>query len=217
MNNTYYPSFVREINSIHGSGSTRPFKDLSVNSKTSVITNLFPKNKNISPPMYKIGVCKNPLDVGAERILKNDNNSRLYSDWYMSAQSTNPPLKTNAGEKKEKEEKDVKKVLVKNEKIKVKHDQLEPKYTNVVYPWKAYTWTYPILPNTDDYFLDNINSTSPDPIIVDMDNPTIGNYQNQYLNSNRSKEDYQNLDGEGYNTYTYTIILIILLIIIIKI
>lgn len=68
---------------------------------------------------------------------------------------------------------------------------LEPRYTSVVYPWRAYTWMYPVNPNTDNYYIDNINSSPIDPLIVSNDSTTRGNYQSTYLRSNMLKEDFE--------------------------
>jgi hypothetical protein len=67
---------------------------------------------------------------------------------------------------------------------------LEPRYNSVVYPWRAYTWMYPITPNTDNYYVDNINSSPPDPIIVSNDTTNKGNWQSIYLNTNMLKENF---------------------------
>ena len=43
---------------------------------------------------------------------------------------------------------------------------LEPRFNNVIFPWRAYTWTYPIQPNTENYFRDNTYSLSPTPAYI---------------------------------------------------
>ena len=43
---------------------------------------------------------------------------------------------------------------------------LEPRFNNVNFPWRAYTWTYPIQPNTETYFRDNARSLSPTPTYI---------------------------------------------------
>jgi hypothetical protein len=43
---------------------------------------------------------------------------------------------------------------------------LEPRFNNVNFPWRAYTWTYPVQPNTETYFRDNARSLSPNPIYI---------------------------------------------------
>lgn len=42
----------------------------------------------------------------------------------------------------------------------------EPRYKDVIYPQRAYTYMYPYMPNTDDYYIDNINASKPSPIII---------------------------------------------------
>jgi hypothetical protein len=44
--------------------------------------------------------------------------------------------------------------------------ELEPRFNNVIFPWRAYTWTYPIQPNTETYFRDNARSLSPTPTYI---------------------------------------------------
>jgi hypothetical protein len=44
--------------------------------------------------------------------------------------------------------------------------ELEPRFNNVIFPWRAYTWTYPIQPNTENYFRDNVRSLSPTPAYI---------------------------------------------------
>ena len=44
--------------------------------------------------------------------------------------------------------------------------ELEPRFNNVIFPWRAYTWTYPIQPNTETYFRDNVYSLSPTPAYI---------------------------------------------------
>jgi len=44
--------------------------------------------------------------------------------------------------------------------------ELEPRFNNVIFPWRAYTWTYPIQPNTETYFRDNTRSLSPTPTYI---------------------------------------------------
>jgi hypothetical protein len=43
---------------------------------------------------------------------------------------------------------------------------LEPRFNNVIFPWRAYTWTNPIQPNTETYYRDNTYSLSPTPAYI---------------------------------------------------
>jgi hypothetical protein len=102
---------------------------------------------------------------------------------------------------------------------------LEPRYNSVVNPWRAYTWIYPITPNSDNYYVDNINNTPPDPIIVTKDSTNRTGYQAIYLASNL-KEDFNNLNKyniaeekyeqnkcfQNYNILYFIIIVLILTI-----
>lgn len=44
--------------------------------------------------------------------------------------------------------------------------ELEPRFNNVNFPWRAYTWTYPVQPNTETYYSDNTYSLSPTPAYI---------------------------------------------------
>jgi hypothetical protein len=44
--------------------------------------------------------------------------------------------------------------------------ELEPRFNNVIFPWRAYTWTYPIQPNTETYYRDNVYSLPPTPTYI---------------------------------------------------
>jgi hypothetical protein len=55
--------------------------------------------------------------------------------------------------------------------------ELEPRFNNVIFPWRAYTWTYPIQPNTETYYRDNVYSLPPTPIYIpnlDLNKGTSG-------------------------------------------
>jgi hypothetical protein len=95
---------------------------------------------------------------------------------------------------------------------------LEPRYTSVVYPWRAYTWMYPVTPNTDNYYIDNINSSPADPLIVSNDLTNRGNYQSSYLRSNMLKEDFDLIPEckKNYNILYFIIGIVILTIIFYK-
>ena len=98
---------------------------------------------------------------------------------------------------------------------------LEPRYNSVVYPWRAYTWMYPVNPNSDNYYIDNINSSPADPIIVSNDSTNRLNWQGTYLDSNLLKENFesensleekykQNKCFQNYNILYFIIIVLIL-------
>lgn len=247
----YYPTYTINPESIYGSGIVKPNLTPNVNTTTSVITGSFPKNKKLSPPIYRSGLTIKPQDTNGYRVLenKNDDSYKLDKFYYTSQQSdkniipdTSPSLKDILKNKiknvaTEIINKPIKKTNKKNTKnnIDIQTDEivdyiddeikqniyktnnldkygrdkkmwiddhylysLEPRYNSVVYPWRAYTWMYPVTPNSDNYYVDNINSTPPDPIIVTNDTNNKGNYQASYLASNL-KENFENNDLPDYN------------------
>jgi hypothetical protein len=93
---------------------------------------------------------------------------------------------------------------------------LEPRYTSVVNPSRAYTWMYPIMPNTDNYYVDNINSSPSSPIIVSNDSTNDGNYQAINLKKNMLRENFESTNDKmcikNYNILYFIIIVLILCI-----
>lgn len=303
--NVYYPTYTIEPKSIYGSGILRPNKFPSVDTTTSVITDSFPANKKISPPVYRSGISRKPQDTNGYRVLKKPNNqSHKLDDFYYTSQQSNknlvpiikPTFKEKLAQKIKKaaneivndKKDDSKNKIIKklntfaksnnksdnksNDKLPVNDDDsesivddsnidtqtvmnyiddniglgrenssvdkfgrnkkmwindhylyaLEPRYNSVVYPWRAYTWMYPITPNTDNYYIDNINSSPPEPIIVSNDTTNKGNWQSTYLNANMLKENFdsglerienkyqQNKCVQNYNILYFIIIVLIL-------
>ena len=290
----YYPTYTIDPESIYGSGIVKANLNPNVNTTTSVITGSFPINKKLSPPVYRSGISKEPLETNGYRILKNPNEkSYKLDDFYYTTQQSNknivPIIEPTLKEKLKNKIKNVAKKII-NEPIVNKNKQiqqnntktkqntktnqitnndldeqtdelvsyiddeikqnvyqnqnldkygrnkkmwindhylyaLEPRYNSVVNPWRAYTWIYPISPNSDNYYVDNINATPPDPIIVTKDSTNRTGYQSIYLASNL-KEDFNNLDKyniahekyeqnkcfQNYNILYFIIIVLILTI-----
>ena len=308
--NVYYPTYTIDPESIYGSGIVKPNKFPTTNTTTSVITDSFPVNKKLSPPIYRSGLSLKPLDTNGYRILKDAYGQKYKLDnyYYASQQNNNnvvlniePTFKEKLAQKiknvankivddntqnqnknqnknknKNKNKKNVKsqnkndidedhnngvkdddndnyedKIDTKkitdfiDGEIKLNQESpvdnfgrnkkmwindhylygLEPRYASVVYPWRAYTWMYPVTPNTDNYYIDNINSSPADPIIVSNDSTNRGNYQNTYLRSNMLKENFnssininnedsnekiQKTCGKNYNILYFIVIILIL-------
>jgi hypothetical protein len=294
--NIYYPTYTINPESIYGSGMVTANKFPHTDTTTSVITDSFPVNKKLSPPVYRSGVSKKPLDTNGYRVLKNKyGETYKLDDYYYPTQQSNknmaPDIQPTLKEKIKKKIKDVANKIVnddsklnvdntrsntrsttrsKNNKsiqnlkfenidddtdnvinyigdeIKKNNDlsptdnmgrnkkmwiddhylySLEPRYNSVVYPWRAYTWMYPVTPNSDNYYIDNINSSPPDPIIVSNDSTTRLNWQGTNLASNLLKENFdssvqnngvieekyqQNKCFQNYNILYFIIIVLIL-------
>jgi len=361
--NVYYPTYTIDPESIYGSGIVKANKFPVTNTTTSVITDSFPINKKLSPPVYRSGLSLKPLDTNGYRILKDPYGQKYKLDnyYYASQQNNNntvpniePTLKEKLVQKiknvadeivdNKTEKKDLKKLAHSSNNLRKKNNSLneknknknknknrkitknmnfnkknykvlnnnddidnndfdendidendsggdsdvdadvdedvdvdnndnkkklkskinaetitdfidkkvklnsetptdnfgrnkkmwindhylyalEPRYASVVYPWRAYTWMYPVTPNTDNYYIDNINSSPADPIIVSNDSTNRGNYQATYLKSNMLNENFNSLNdsnnelnkensqktcGKNYNLLYFIIIILIL-------
>jgi hypothetical protein len=271
--NIYYPTYTINPQSIYGSGIVDKNNFPTTDTTTSVITDSFPNNRSLTPPLYRSGVAQKPLDTNGYRKLKKPfgiNNKK--DNYYYSSQQNNddiiPIIKPTFREKlknkilnvsqkivdddfdnidndekinkkdnentenNDEDIKDIENII--NEVKKVNENKqvdefgrnkkmwlndhylygLEPRYSSVINPWRAYTWMYPITPNTDNYYIDNINSSPTDPIIVSNDTTNNGNYQSTYLKSNMLKENYENYEikkyGINYNILYFIIIVLIL-------
>lgn len=306
--NVYYPTYAIDPQSIYGSGIVRTNKFPTTDTTTSVITDSFPVNKKLSPPIYRSGLSVKPQDNNGYRVLENpDYQSYKLDDFYYTSQQANkniiPVIKPTFKEKLAQKIKNVANNIIndktnkkqidddkynnlkkkrnnysltnankddlknitngndskskfksksgsrsdieqdfesgsdsdsdsniniqtvmnyidsnikldnkdkpvddfgRNKKMWINDHYLyafEPRYNSVIYPWRAYTWTYPIMPNTDNYYIDNINSTPPDPIIVSNDTTNRGNYQSTYLHSNMLKEDFDSTENPNNSNY----------------
>lgn len=277
--NKYYPTYTINPESIYGSGIVLANKFPHTDTTTSVITDSFPKNKNITPPLYHSGVSKKPLDTNGYRVLKNKNDNNKMDTYYYPTQQTNknviPKIKPTLKEKIKKKIKNFANGVSENKNNKddknndvindneididnsddndidevmndIKNDNfersifdkygrnkkmwmndhylysLEPRYNSVVYPWRAYTWMYPVAPNSDNYYIDNINGLPNEPIIVSNDSTKRLNWQGTYLASNMLKENFENDDLDSVNTknmcfQNYNVIYFVIIVLIISI
>ena len=80
--NVYYPTYTIDPESIYGSGIVKANKFPTTNTTTSVITDSFPVNKKLSPPVYRSGLALKPLDTNAYRILKDPFGEKYKLDNY---------------------------------------------------------------------------------------------------------------------------------------
>lgn len=320
--NVYYPTYTIDPESIRGSGIVKKNNFPVTNTTTSVITDSFPVNKKLSPPVYRSGLSLKPSDTNGYRVIKDPYGQKYKLDnYYYASQQHNkntvPNIEPTFKEKLTQKIKNVADEIVDNKigknninnktivnhndshknnnypnskhkhaskhkkiskkinfnkknklvnnndnndndddvddndddndddvddfddnnskkKLKAKINTkaisdfidgqvklnqesptdnfgrnkkmwindhylyaLEPRYASVVYPWRAYTWMYPVTPNTDNYYIDNINSSPADPIIVSNDSTNRGNYQATYLKSNMLRENFNSSNGEN--------------------
>ena len=119
-----------------------------------------------------------------------------------------------------KNQKDKKKTNNKNEKNgsldkvpnRRSYYELEPRFNNVIFPWRAYTWTYPIQPNTENYFRDNTYSLSPTPSYIPNLNLREGTSGVQIPKLER----FNNISNNNRSIDPMIIIIIILILFLLK-
>ena len=110
--NVYFPTYTIDPESIYGSGIVNTNKFPYTDTTTSVITDSFPINKKLSPPVYRSGVSQEPLDTNGYRVLKNQNKeSRKLDNYYYPTQQSNrntvPDIRPTFKQKLKKKIKDV--------------------------------------------------------------------------------------------------------------
>jgi hypothetical protein len=136
------------------------------------ITNVVRNDIKITPPLYPITLSSACIKNGYlyPKCLYSDPypKCKKYDDFYYPAQQINKIDKKDNdkkdNDKKDNDKKDNdKKDIVKSSKNVY---EFEPRFNNVIYPWRGYTWMYPLQPNTENYYIDNIKSTPVDPIII---------------------------------------------------
>jgi len=89
--------------------------------------------------------------------------------------------------------------------------ELEPRFNNVNFPWRAYTWTYPIQPNTETYFRDNTRSLPPNPIYIPNLNLREGTSGVKIPKLEKFKNISQNKKGKDIDPIMIMIIIILIL------
>jgi len=231
----YYTDYKREVKSIKGSGTTSSIKNKTTNSTTGTVNQTFPKNKKVTPPLRQMALSKQPLEVNAAFEPRNPYiKSYKIKDYYYTTQQYDDPIPYK--EEDDDKEEDIKDKKDKSTKDKKDLDQtayvpkykrwnnnhfiysMEPRFNDVVTPVRAYTWMYPFSPNTEDYYIDNINNTPPPTPLLYPDfykQNDIGTYQ-QSLQKTNTKETFSNMNNTGikciqnYNIIYFIIIVIIL-------
>ena len=96
---------------------------------------------------------------------KNDKNDADDNKKDKKDKDDKPDKKDDKQKKSNKNKKNINGSLDKIPSRRSYYD-LEPRFNNVNFPWRAYTWTYPVQPNTESYFRDNTNSLSPTPTYI---------------------------------------------------
>ncbi len=113
-----------------------------------------------------------------DKIVTDDENDDKNDDEDNETDKKDKTIKTDKTDKGDKpDKKDDKQKKSNKKKVNINgsldknpsrrsYYDLEPRFNNVNFPWRAYTWTYPIQPNTETYFRDNTNSLSPTPTYI---------------------------------------------------
>jgi hypothetical protein len=89
--------------------------------------------------------------------------------------------------------------------------ELEPRFNNVIFPWRAYTWTYPIQPNTETYFRDNTRSLSPNPVYIPNLNLREGTSGVKVPKLEKFKNISKNKKGKDIDPVMMIIVVILIL------
>jgi hypothetical protein len=94
----------------------------------------------------------------------------------------------------------------------------EPRYNDVIQRDRLYTWSYPFMPNTDNYYRDDINERGTSPIIFDNIDGVepLPDYDSDSSDID-SVENFQETssDNSNYN-FIYIIVLCVIITFIIK-
>lgn len=147
------------------------------------VSNKIRNNVIITPPLYPTtlsSACiKNgylyPMSLQDEPYPK----CKTIDDFYYPSQQINKVLSDDNDKNDTKKDNDDKQNKKKDNNNDSNSDGLldkvpsrrsyyeyEPRFNNVIFPWRAYTWTYPIQPNTETYYKDNTRSLSPTPAYI---------------------------------------------------
>ena len=188
------------------------------------VTNLVRNDIKITPPLYPITLSSACIKNGYlyPKCLQGDSypKCKTYNDFYYPTQQINKIDKidkvdtvvtVNKDDKDDKENNNnYKKDIIKKRSKNLY--EYEPRFNNVIYPWRGYTWMYPLQPNTENYYIDNIKSTPLDPIIIpklDLNTGT-SNVKNQILEKFNIETQITSIE------IVYIIIIIILIYFLIK-
>ncbi len=184
------------------------------------VTNVVRNDIRITPPLFPITLSSACIKNGYlyPKCLNSDPypKCKTYDDFYYPTQQINKiDIKNNDKiDIKDNDKIDIKDNNKKNiiKKSNKNLYEYEPRFNNVIYPWRGYTWMYQIQPDTENYYIDNINSTPFDPIIIpDLDLVTgTSNVKNPILERFNIETQISSIE------IVYFIIIIILIYFLIK-
>jgi hypothetical protein len=191
INLDQYPQIYNKVNIDTGFLNCNNHFDYE-NKSLENVSNKIRNNVIITPPLYPTtlsSACiKNgylyPMSLQDEPYPK----CKTVDDFYYPSQQINKVL-TDKDDEKNKSDKNKKDDSDKNKKDDKQNDvsdkksnngnglldkvpssrsyyELEPRFNNVIFPWRAYTWTNPVQPNTETYYRDNTRSLSPSPAYI---------------------------------------------------
>jgi hypothetical protein len=144
------------------------------------VSNKIRNNVIITPPLYPTTLSSACIKNGYLYPMSLQDKPypkcKTVDNFYYPSQQINKVLSDEDNEKDDKQNKKV----INNDKDDNSNNngsldkvpssrsyyELEPRFNNVNFPWRAYTWTYPIQPNTETYFRDNTRSLSPTPAYI---------------------------------------------------
>ena len=178
-------------------------------------TNVVRNDIKITPPLYPVTLSSACIKNGYlyPKSLQGDPypKCKTYDNFYYpSQQNDNKKIEENDNKKiEEKDKKDNKNVDKKNIIINNSKNlyELEPRFNSVIYPWRGYTWMYPLKPNTENYYVDDIKSSPVNPIII----PNL-NLQNNNSGVKNPLLERFNVEKEiDYLEILYIIVIIILI------
>jgi len=152
------------------------------------VSNKIRNNVIITPPLYPTTLSSACIKNGYLYPMSLQDKPypkcKTVDDFYYPSQQINKVLSDDDEKEKDKDEKEKEKDKDEKEKDKdnKKNDngngsldkvpssrsyyELEPRFNNVIFPWRAYTWTNPVQPNTETYYRDNTRSLSPSPAYI---------------------------------------------------
>jgi len=142
-----------------------------------------------------------PVLITTKASSIDDKNKSLKDDSKDSNDDKKKILKNNKDDKDNKKNKKKEDSVLSNKMInKNWYDgrylySFEPRYNDVINKNRLYTWSYPFMPNTDNYYRDDINDTKLSPIIFD----TPDNYEElpDYDDDSSNIENIENFENDN--------------------
>ncbi len=188
-------------------------------------TNVVRNDIKITPPLYPVTLSSACIKNGYlyPKSLQGDPypKCKTYDNFYYPSQQINKIIEEK--DNKNVEEKDNKKIEeINNKNIDKKEEkkniiinnsknlyELEPRFNSVIYPWRGYTWMYPLKPNTENYYVDDIKSSPVNPIIIP--NLNLQNNNSGVKNPLLERFNVEKKNGIDNLEILYIIVIIILI------